>query len=66
MLSVKYICLVDYQVLRYYLVGKGTSLTGVMELISLPSLSSSRPILANFAGLAVRSLPSPLLALPLK
>ena len=53
-------------IIRYYLVGKGTSLTGVMELISLPSFSSSFPILANLAGLAVRSLPSPLLALPLK
>ena len=51
---------------KVYLVGKGTSLTGVIEFISLPSFSSSRPILANLPGFAVRSLPSPRRALPLK
>lgn len=43
----------------------GNSLTGVMSLMILPSLSSSFPILCSFFGLGVRSLPSPLRALPL-
>ena len=45
---------------------KGISLTGVKSLIILLNCSNSLPIAANFLGLAVRSLPSPRRAFPLK
>lgn len=38
---------------------KGSSLTGVMSLMILPSLSSSLPMLKSFLALGVKSLPSP-------
>jgi hypothetical protein len=43
-----------------------TSIFCTKSFISLPSDSSSFPIAANFFGLAVKSFPSPRLALPLK
>ena len=43
----------------------GSSLTGVMSLISRLSLSSSRPMLWSLRGFGVKSLPSPRLAFPL-
>lgn len=44
---------------------KGSSLTGVMSLITRPSLSNSFPIALSFLGFGVRSFPSPLRAFPL-
>jgi hypothetical protein len=43
----------------------GSSLTGVISLMTLFSLSNSLPITCNFFGFGVKSLPSPFLALPL-
>ena len=48
------------------LTAMGSSLTGVMSLMSRLSLSSSRPMLCSFRGFGVKSLPSPRLALPLQ
>lgn len=39
----------------------GNSLTGVMSLMYLLNLSSSRPILCSFFGLGVKSFPSPII-----
>ena len=55
-----------FSFLLLHLVLNGISDTGVKSFMTLPRWSNSRPMAANFFGLAVRSLPSPLLALPLK
>lgn len=44
---------------------KGSSLTGVISLIMRPNLSNSFPIICNFFGFGVKSLPSPFRAFPL-